>query len=231
MRSPSCLASLSRLARNRHGGKDDPAPSEPQSGFPFVPSYCMWRRRPRLPSHQAKTLRRLLWQVSTPPHHPRRLWELFADIGKLLFDLPSVYFSQVAGRTIVGAGEQLRELWRHSGFSVKGGTRIYDKEARQGLCQYILRAPLAMQKLLWDQDTVTWRSSPTGYFQGKEVHSSCLEALVWSESRSESRLHGRGPPTETGSPAVRRACKCADHFTKPFLPGDLVRKVNEILAR
>jgi hypothetical protein len=61
--------------------------------------------------------------------------------------------------------------WRHSGFSIHSGTRIYDKEARQGLCQYILRAPLAMQKLEWDeqQDTVTWNSSPTGYFQGKHL--------------------------------------------------------------
>jgi hypothetical protein len=69
--------------------------------------------------------------------------------------------------------------WKHSGFSIDSGTRIYDTQARQGLCQYIIRAPLAMQKLEWDeeQDTVpragnctaTWKSSPTGYFQGKHL--------------------------------------------------------------
>jgi hypothetical protein len=70
--------------------------------------------------------------------------------------------------------------WRHSGFSIDSGTRIYDTEARHGLCQYILRAPLAMQKLEWDeeQDTVTWNSSPTGYFQGKQVHFSCIDFIA-----------------------------------------------------
>jgi hypothetical protein len=78
--------------------------------------------------------------------------------------------------------------WRHSGFSIDSGTRIYDSETRQGLCQYIIRAPLAMQKLEWDeeQDTVpragnctaTWKSSPTGYFQGKQVHFSCLDFIA-----------------------------------------------------
>jgi hypothetical protein len=77
--------------------------------------------------------------------------------------------------------------WKHSGFSIDSGTRIYDTQARQGLCQYIIRAPLAMQKLEWDeeQDTVpragnctaTWKSSPTGYFQGKQVHFSCLDFI------------------------------------------------------
>jgi hypothetical protein len=37
--------------------------------------------------------------------------------------------------------------WRHSGFSIESGTRIYDTQARQGLCQYIIRAPLSLQKL------------------------------------------------------------------------------------
>jgi hypothetical protein len=44
--------------------------------------------------------------------------------------------------------------WRHSGFSIDSGTRIYDTEARQGLCQFIL------------------------YFQGKQVHISCLDFIA-----------------------------------------------------
>ena len=53
-------------------------------------------------------------------------------------------------------------------------------EARQGLCQHILRAPLAMQKLDWDeeQDTITRRSSPTVYFQGKSMHFSCVDFIA-----------------------------------------------------
>lgn len=171
--------------------------------------------------------------------------ELFADLGRLLYELLSHYFSQAAGRKIrtamvsshqtfgeytswhphwhsivleggfdrqdrfffipIGAGEALCEAWRrrvvalfldkgllnaefartllswrHSGFSIDSATRIYDTQARQGLCQYIIRAPLAMQKLEWDeeQDTVTLRSSPSGYFRGKQVHFSCLDFIA-----------------------------------------------------
>ena len=51
--------------------------------------------------------------------------------------------------------------WRHSGFSIQSGTRIYDQEARQALSQYIVRPPLSLEKIHWDQDqdTVTWKSS------------------------------------------------------------------------
>jgi hypothetical protein len=42
------------------------------------------------------------------------------------------------------------------------------------------RAPFAMQKLEWDeeQDTVTWSSSPTGYFRGQQRHFSCLDFIA-----------------------------------------------------
>jgi len=45
--------------------------------------------------------------------------------------------------------------------SAESGTHIYDKEDRQGLCPYIVRAPLSMQKIYWDkdQDIVSWKSS------------------------------------------------------------------------
>lgn len=70
--------------------------------------------------------------------------------------------------------------WRHSGFSIESGTRIYDAQTRQGLCQYIIRAPLSLQKLEWDeeQDTITWTSSPTGYFRGQQRHFSCLDFIA-----------------------------------------------------
>ena len=39
--------------------------------------------------------------------------------------------------------------WRHFGFSVEAGTRIYDDSARQSLSQYIVRAPAGLEKLTW----------------------------------------------------------------------------------
>jgi hypothetical protein len=69
--------------------------------------------------------------------------------------------------------------WRHSGFSIESGTRIYDQEARQALSQYIVRAPLSQEKIHWDQDqdTVSWKSSTSGYFKGRERHFSCLDFM------------------------------------------------------
>jgi hypothetical protein len=55
----------------------------------------------------------------------------------------------------------------HSGFSIESGARIWDQEPREALCQYIVRAPLSLQRIRWDeqQDAVTWSSSPSGYFK------------------------------------------------------------------
>ena len=64
--------------------------------------------------------------------------------------------------------------WRHSGFSIQSATRIYDQDAREALSQYIVRPPLSLEKIHWDQDqdTVTWKSSTSGYFNGREHHFS-----------------------------------------------------------
>jgi len=167
--------------------------------------------------------------------------QLFADIGRLLYDILTRYFTLAAGRNIrtamvsshqtfgefaawhphwhaivleggfdnhdrfffipLGANEALSEIWRrrvialflskgllnpdfarkllswrHSGFSIESGTRIYDQEARQALSQYIVRPPLSLEKIHWDeeQDTVTWKSCASGYFRGREKHFSAL---------------------------------------------------------
>jgi hypothetical protein len=70
--------------------------------------------------------------------------------------------------------------WRHSGFSIESGTRIYDQESRQALSQYIVRPPLSLEKIHWDeqQDTVTWKSCPSGYFKGREKHFSPLDFIA-----------------------------------------------------
>jgi hypothetical protein len=171
--------------------------------------------------------------------------QLFADIGRLLYDILTIFFTQAAGRSIrtamvsshqtfgefaawhphwhaivleggfdshdrfffvpLGANEALTEIWRrrvvalflskgllnpdfagkllnwrHSGFSIESGTRIYDQEARQALSQYIVRPPLSLEKIHWDQeqDTVTWKSSPSGYFRGREKHFSALDFIA-----------------------------------------------------
>ena len=155
--------------------------------------------------------------------------DLFADIGRLLFDILSRFFNQAAGRTLrcamvcshrtfgefgvwhphwhsivmeggfdrhdrfffipLGAHRcPLRDLapqrgrpippegvlnpdfarkllgWEHSGFFIESWTRIWDQESREALYQYIVRAPLSLQRIRWDeqQDTVTWPSSPQG---------------------------------------------------------------------
>jgi hypothetical protein len=69
--------------------------------------------------------------------HPK----LFAPLGRLLFDLLSQYFCQAARRILHTAmfsnhqtfGEFARTplSWRHSGFSIDNGKRIYDTQARQ----------------------------------------------------------------------------------------------------
>ena len=70
--------------------------------------------------------------------------------------------------------------WRHSGFSIESGTRIYDQKARQALSQYIVRPPLSLEKIHWDeeQDTVTWKSCTSGYFRGREKHFSALDFIA-----------------------------------------------------
>jgi hypothetical protein len=171
--------------------------------------------------------------------------DLFADIGRLPFDILSRFFTQAAGRSIrtamvwshqtfgefgvwhphwhaivleggfdrhdrfffipLGASEALTEVWRHrvvalflhkgllnpnfarkllswrhSGFSIESGTRIYDQDSRRALCQYIVRAPLSLQKSHWDeeQDAVSWKSSPSGYFKGRQRHFSALDFIA-----------------------------------------------------
>jgi hypothetical protein len=138
--------------------------------------------------------------------------ELFADIGRLLFDILSRFFKQAAGKTLraamvsshqtlgefgvwhpdwhsivleggfdrhdrfffipLGASEALSEIgrrrlialfldksllnpdfarkllgWEHSGFSIESGTRIWDQDSREALCQYIVRTQISLQRI------------------------------------------------------------------------------------
>jgi hypothetical protein len=56
--------------------------------------------------------------------------------------------------------------WEHSGFSIETGTRV--------------RAPLSLERIRWDeqQNTVTWSSSPSGYFKGRLRRYSSLDFIA-----------------------------------------------------
>jgi hypothetical protein len=179
------------------------------------------------------------------PLHRRHDRELFADLGRLLFDILRRFFCLAAERSLrcsmvsshqtfgefgvwhphwhsivleggldrhdcfffipLGATAALCEIWRHrvvalfldkgllnpdfarkilgwqhSGFSVESGTRILDQPTREALCQYIVRAPISLQRIRWDeqQDTVTWSSSPSGFFKGKTRRYSSLDFIA-----------------------------------------------------
>jgi hypothetical protein len=43
--------------------------------------------------------------------------------------------------------------WKHSGFSLESDTRICDDRARESLSQYIVRAPVFLEKITWDNET------------------------------------------------------------------------------
>ena len=80
--------------------------------------------------------------------------------------------------------------WRYSGFSIESGTRIYDQEARQALSQYIVRPPLSLEKIHWDQDqdTVSLRVQDNGRGIAKsEVDGSKSYGLLGMRERVRLR--------------------------------------------
>jgi hypothetical protein len=70
--------------------------------------------------------------------------------------------------------------WKHSGFSIESDTRIYTDSARESLCQYIVRAPVALEKLSWDSltDTVLWHAPKKGHFRGENRYFSGLDFIA-----------------------------------------------------
>jgi hypothetical protein len=70
--------------------------------------------------------------------------------------------------------------WEHPGFSIESETHILDQPTREALCQYIVRAPLSLQRIRRDAqlDTVTWSSSPAGFFKGKQRRYSSLDFIA-----------------------------------------------------
>jgi hypothetical protein len=64
--------------------------------------------------------------------------------------------------------------------TIESGTRILDQPTREALCQYLVRAPLSLRRIRWDeqQDTVTWSASPSGFFKGKVRRYSSLDFIA-----------------------------------------------------
>ena len=64
--------------------------------------------------------------------------------------------------------------WRHSGFSVDNSVRLDggDHTARQALAQYIARAPLSLQKLIYDRSggKVLYHTAYNPYFDWSVTH-------------------------------------------------------------
>jgi hypothetical protein len=69
--------------------------------------------------------------------------------------------------------------WEHSGFSIESGT------------PHIVRAPLSLQRIHWDeqQDSVTWSPSPSGYFKGEQ--SDTPAALCYARRMKRQRARVR----------------------------------------
>ncbi len=170
---------------------------------------------------------------------------LYADLGRLIYELISDYYSEAAGRKIItgmvsshqtfgefavwnphwhtivleggfdewdrfvfiplGASEGLCRLWRegvilffedrkllnnklarslrswkHSGFSIESGARIYDDASRRDLAQYIIRGPVSLEKVAWnpDQDEVSWTAKETGQYKGELRSFESLEFIA-----------------------------------------------------
>ncbi|MGB6850023.1 MAG: hypothetical protein WBG05_17640 [Thermoanaerobaculia bacterium] len=63
------------------------------------------------------------------------------------------------------AEETVRNLlaWRHSGFSVHGAVRVKDRQGAARLGRYMIRCPLALNRLSWNEDTaqVGYTARPT----------------------------------------------------------------------
>jgi SAM-dependent methyltransferase len=69
---------------------------------------------------------------------------------------------------------------RARGFFIESGTRIYDERARESFCQYIVCAPVSVEKLYWDSetDTVLWRAPRKGPFKGEDRYFAGLDFIA-----------------------------------------------------
>ncbi len=89
-----------------------------------------------------------------PRLNSRHLERLFqAEVLRMLMD-----------KGLIGE-ETVRNLltWRHSGFSVHGAVRVEGRQGAARLGRYMIRCPLALNRLSWNEDTaeVAYTARPT----------------------------------------------------------------------
>ncbi|MGB6363834.1 MAG: transposase [Thermoanaerobaculia bacterium] len=89
-----------------------------------------------------------------PGLNSRHLERLFqAEVLRILVD-----------KGLIG-GETVRNLltWRHSGFSAHGDVRVKDRQGAARLGRYMIRCPLALKRLSWNEETaeVSYAARPT----------------------------------------------------------------------
>jgi len=76
--------------------------------------------------------------------------------------------------------ETVRNLlaWRHSGFSVHGAVRVKDPQGAARLGRYMIRCPLALKRLSWNQQTaqVGYTARPTRR-SGPRPTTACWDVL------------------------------------------------------
>ena len=89
---------------------------------------------------------------------PKRLRIFFRYDRKLLGDLAVCAWRAIGGETV-------RNLltWRHSGFSAHGDVRVKDRQGAARLGRYMIRCPLALKRLSWNEETaeVSYAARPT----------------------------------------------------------------------
>jgi hypothetical protein len=81
-----------------------------------------------------------------PRFNSRHLERLFqAEVLRMLMD-----------KGLIGE-ETVRNLltWRHSGFSVHGAVRVEGRQGAARLGRYMIRCPLALKRLSWNDDTAS----------------------------------------------------------------------------
>jgi len=76
--------------------------------------------------------------------------------------------------------ETVRNLltWRHSGFSVHGAVRVEGRQGAARLGRYMIRCPLALNRLSWNEDTaeVAYTARPTRR-SGPQPTTGCWDVL------------------------------------------------------
>jgi hypothetical protein len=104
-----------------------------------------------------------------PRFNSRHLERLFqAEVLRMLMD-----------KGLIGE-ETVRNLltWRHSGFSVHGAVRVEGRQGAARLGRYMIRCPLALKRLSWNDDTaeVAYTARPTRR-SGTQPTTACWDVL------------------------------------------------------